>query len=382
VRILQLFSDWKWTGPAEPMLQLVRSLRACGHESLLVCSETPEGIEGSVEARARAAGSAPLLTIRHARGAAWRRDTPEVRRLRVLLDERDIDIVHTWHTRDHVMALRAAAGRRRAGRTRIVRSVASAAPIAALPWNRWLFGPGTDGLLCTSPATARANARLRGGRPSLGAVGAVDVERFTPEKPDPAVRAALGLAPDARVVGIAARVQRHRRFELLLEAVKRLAPRDPAMRLLVLGRGTHIREVAEEPAARLGIADRVLLAGYRGEDYLDCLRAMDVFTFVVPGSDGGCRALLEAQACGLPAVTSGRGALPEIIVDGETGIVVDENADSLAEAWYGLLEDPERRARMGRAARRRAERLFRPERYAADVEGLYRAVLGPGSQPS
>ena len=52
------------------------------------------------------------------------------------------------------------------------------------------------------------------------------------------------------------------------------------------------------------------------------LRASDVFTFLVPGSDGTCRALLEAAACGIPAVTR-RGALPEIVLHGETGLVVE-----------------------------------------------------------
>ena len=53
----------------------------------------------------------------------------------------------------------------------------------------------------------------------------------------------------------------------------------------------------------------MIFAGYRDRDYVDVLRAADVFTLLVPGSDGTCRALLEATACGLPAVTTRRGAL-------------------------------------------------------------------------
>lgn len=374
MKILQLFSDWKWTGPAEPMLQLSRTLRSRGHECDIICSAAPPDIEGSVQSRAAADGVAPLYTMSHARGARWGRDTPEVRRLREALATRAYDVIHTWHTRDHVLALRAA-GRRHAARPRIVRSVASTDLLPAFPWNRWLFGPGSDGVLCTSAAAARAMDRMRGGRPCLGVLGAVDVEHFRPAEPDPALRAELGLPPDAHVIGIAARVQRHRRFDLLLDALVRLREADASAYLLVLGRGTYIREVAEEPAARLGIADRVVLAGYRGGDYLDSLRAMDVFTFLVPGSDGSCRALLEAASCGLPAVTSARGALPEIVVDGQTGFVVPEDADALAGAWGRLLGDGQRRAAMGAAARHRAETHFRPERYAADVENLYEAVL-------
>ena len=133
------------------------------------------------------------------------------------------------------------------------------------------------------------------------------------------MRAALGLAPEHEVIGIVARVQPHRRFDLLLAAAQRLFAQRPAARLLIVGRGTQREALAERPARALGIADRVVFAGYRHHDYADVLRAIDVFTFLVPGSDGSCRALLEAMACGIPAVTTRRGALAEIVADGRDG---------------------------------------------------------------
>lgn len=375
MRILQLSSDWKWTGPAAPMLELARAQREAGHEVALACAPAPPGSEPSLASRAAEAGFPPALRLERARGVHPWGDRADARQLRALLDERDVEVVHTWHTRDHVLALRAAAPRRRAGRTRVVRSYKLAEPIPPWPWNRWLFGPGTDGLVCVSAASARANARLRGGRPVAGVFGAVDLGRFRPGRPDPALRASLGLDAGHRVVGIVARAQRHRRFALLLDAAARLFARDPAARLVVVGRGTHIEETAVRPARALGIADRVVFAGYRTDDYVDVLRSFDVFTFLVPGSDGGCRALLEAAACGLPAVTSGRGALPEIVAHGETGLVVEEDPERLCEGWRGLLADAERRARMGRAARARAEAEFAPARLAERVDALYRAAF-------
>ena len=67
------------------------------------------------------------------------------------------------HTRDHVLSLRAISG---AGRARIVRSYPRAEPIPPHPWNRWLFGRATDGLLCVSRRAADASERLRRGRPT------------------------------------------------------------------------------------------------------------------------------------------------------------------------------------------------------------------------
>jgi glycosyltransferase involved in cell wall biosynthesis len=374
LRILQLTGDWKWTGPAAPMLELLLALRARGHEVWLACPPPPPN-ETGLAARARDAGAAPALILSQGRGVRWLRDGADARRLREFCAESDVEIVHAWHTRDHVLGLRAAAARRRAGRAALVRSVKSADPIAATPWNRWLYGPGSDGLLCVSPGAARRNEALRGGRPLAGAFGAVDTGRFHPAPRSAALAAELGLGESQRVVGIVARAQRHRRFDLLLEAMRLLAARDPEARLLVIGRGTHIEETARLPARRLGIADRVIFAGYRGADYADSLRLCDVVTLLVPGSDGGCRAVLEAAACGIPAVTTRRGALPEIVRDGETGMLVDERAESLASAWAALLGHASQRARMGRAARARAQACFTPARLAEAAEALYRQAL-------
>jgi glycosyltransferase involved in cell wall biosynthesis len=119
----------------------------------------------------------------------------------------------------------------------------------------------------------------------------------------------------------------------------------------------------------------VVFAGYRAADYPDVLRASDLFTMLVPGSDGGCRALLEAAACGLPAVTTDLGPLPEIVADGETGWVVPARPERLAAAWSALLRDREKRRAFGAAARRRAETCFSPARLAEDVERLYRQAF-------
>ncbi len=366
MNILHLTSDAKWTGPAEPMLRMALGLRERGHRVELGCPDPPARADRSLLGEASAAGLEPRLVFR---GGGR-----EVGRLREFVEREQIDLVHSWHTDDHRLALAATASLRKTGRLCLVRSYRKAERIRRWPWNRWLFGRGCDGLVCVSPETARRNRALRRGRPITHAYASVDLERFSPARPDPAVRERLGLAADHRVLGIVARVQARRRFDLLLEAAARLFGRDPLARLLIVGRGTRRRELAEEPARRLGIADRVVFAGYRREDYVDVLRAIDVFTYLVPGSDGGCRAVLEAAACGIPAVTTRRGALWELVANGRTGLVVDEHPGALLSAWCELLGEPERRHALGRAARERALRDFRPERVAEGIEAFYEEV--------
>ena len=361
------------------MLKLALGQRARGHEVHVACPEAPGEGRRSVAGEARIQGVPPALEISRGRGVQPWGDRADVRALAAFCEAESIEVVHAWHTRDHVLALRAV--RRVSGASPVVvRSYRSAERISGAVWNRALFGARTAGVLCVSPRTAGWNAPLRQGRPIRGTFGAVDVNRFQPVAHGAGevarARHSLGFPPEALVVGIVARVQSHRRFDLLLEAARLTFEREPRARLLVVGRGTDRARLAEEPAKRLGIDDRVVFAGYRDRDYATILRTIDVFTFLVPGSDGTCRALLEAAACAIPAVTSRRGALPEIIVDGETGILADESAESLAEGWLALLGDEGLRRKMGAAARARAESIFTPEHWADEVQALYDEACG------
>jgi glycosyltransferase involved in cell wall biosynthesis len=358
------------------MLQLVVGRRASGECADLACPDPPAGADASLRAEALARGVKPCFIPARERGVLARNDAGDVRRLAAVLRNGAYDLVHVWHTRDHLLALAARALAGAGIQPKIVRSLRQAERVSTLPWNRWLLGPGSDGLLCVSPGSAARQRRLRGGRPVAGVFGGVDLERFSPGPPDPRVRQALGLDPEHRVIGIVARVQPQRRFDLLLAAAQRLVEADALARVLVVGRGTHHQSLAVEPARSLGLSDRIVFAGYRRDDYVDVLRAMDVFSLLVPGSDGGCRAVLEAAACGIPAVTTRRGALSEIVVDGQTGRVVAEDAEQLADAWAELLSDRPGCDRMGRAARARAERRFSIPGRVSAVERLYRAVTG------
>ena len=390
MKILQLVSDWKWTGPAEPMLVLMRALRLRGHAVELVCPEPPPDAGRNLLAEATRRGLAPRETLA-AQRSAWRPgDGAAVSAVAHWLASDVIggpfDVVHCWHSRDHVLAARALGRlpfdparrfRPAPAATRIVRCFPRAEPIRPWPWNHWLFGRACDGLLCVSEASASANRAVRPVGPLAVMPGAVELaaDAAPDERSRAGVCRQLGVPEDSVLIGVVARMQRHRRFDLLLAAMVELVARHPTARLVVLGRGTHADEVVVRPARALGIAAHVVLAGHRMHDYATLLAAMDLFTYLVPGSDGTCRALLEAAALALPLVGTRRGAIPEIIADGRTGIVVDEEPAALAAAWSSLIDDPDRRRAMGAAARRDAQARFTPAHMAEFSEEFYAAVL-------
>ena len=380
MKILQLVSDWKWTGPAEPMLVLMQALRARGHQVDLVCPEPPSGSNRNLWQEATARRLDPIHPALPMRRVVARGDADRVGQLRSWLATRELagpyDIVHCWHGRDHVLAARALrlglpGVRATPGGTRLVRFLSQAERISSWPWNRWLFGPACDGLVCVSDRVVAENRRLRSGGAIAATSGAVDFEALEPRRERQVVRRELGVPQDAVLVGVVARMQSHRRFDLLLDALARVVHERPELMLLLMGRGSREEEVVRRPVREKGLERNVIFAGYRVDDYADVLGALDLFTFMVPGSDGTCRALLQAAAIGLPLIGTRRGAIPEIISNGQTGLLVAEEAADLAAAWVRLLEDPERRLEMGRAAGRDASERFRPDRFAAWMERFY-----------
>jgi glycosyltransferase involved in cell wall biosynthesis len=153
-----------------------------------------------------------------------------------------------------------------------------------------------------------------------------------------------------------------------------LRERLPEARLVLVGRGEH-RSVLEGLARELGLGSSVVFAGYRGADLPETLAALDCLVLLGTGSEESCRAVLEGMAAGRPVVAAPVGAVPEIVIDGETGWLVDPAPGSVAAALETVLRDGARARTMGAAGRCRVETLFTPSRRAALVEAVYAQVL-------
>ena len=376
MRVLHLYSDFRWTGPAEPTVSLVRELKVSGVEVVYACGTPPKPYPSSILAKAPQFGVEPVTRFRLSRYNNPIDTVRDVATLPRYIAEGGFDIVHTHLTHDHVLGAIAAKLCRR--RVKVVRTNHKGVAIKLTLGRRALLSHCVDGYVGFSEEAAARDRRTLGiGDDRVCVVSpAVDRERFYPAEPPGRIRAEMGLADDDVVAGIVARVQRHRRFEVLLRAVDLAKERAPRLRLIIVGRGRALEEVAKDPVRRMGLEGVVKFAGYRREDYVDVVRAMDFKVFMVPGSDGTCRAAREAMACGKPVVAARRGMLPELVPDGRAGLVIDDSPERLADALVTMANDDALRRRLGEGALAWANERFGLAGQAQRVLGLYERLLG------
>jgi glycosyltransferase involved in cell wall biosynthesis len=213
--------------------------------------------------------------------------------------------------------------------------------------------------------------------------GEVRAELGLAGPPSPAPASMTGVGPLAAssgpdIVGIVvARLDRLKGHECLLRALAILRDQQRALTMLLVGDGPE-RVSLEGLAQQLDLgSDRLRFLGYRS-DVSDLLSAADLF--VLPSlTEGLPLSVLEAMAHALPVVATPVGGIPEVITDGQDGLLVPVNQpEELARVLSELLDDPARRQSLGETGYRHVRDRFSFERMAGEYEELYRRLLARG----
>lgn len=185
-------------------------------------------------------------------------------------------------------------------------------------------------------------------------------------------RARSWLKSGGPVVGIASRLHRYKDHRTLLNACRLLVEKHPSLQVLVVGDGPE-RAALERQSSQLGIRDNVIFTGYQAP--APFISLMDVAALTTNLAEGMPNFVMEAMWLGKPVVATGIGGTAELVLHGETGLLVPPgDVEALAGAIGALFSDPARASRMGELGRQRIAEHFSLEAMVTAHEGLYTEI--------
>ena len=353
MRIIHLASTMKWTGVAEPMINTAVYQKALGHEVWIGCSPGR-----SLEHAALHRGLEVLPGLHLSSKGNPVRHIQDFFRLRNLMKDLEPHVVHCHLLHDHWLATYALGTLRK--NCLLVRTLHRyKVPYRDL-FHSWLFFRGTDGLLVPTEAM---RTMFLSQYPSLedrvfAVTGGVNLERFHPALDGTVLRGELQIPLEAPVAGVVSRLRHDRGFDWLFASLPYVLEKIPEARIVIVGKGESLGQITEWSQTP-PFTGRVFMAGYRSQDLPLAYAAMDISLFLALGSEGGCRAVMEAMSSGRPVIGIQKGPVGELIQEGITGFLVPRNnQELLSDVLVGALSDLHRLKRMGQAARARAQALF------------------------
>jgi glycosyltransferase involved in cell wall biosynthesis len=353
-----------------------------GHEVTLITGP-PLGPEGSLMDRATSYGYRVEVIDDMRRAILPRKDWRTYRRLARRFRELRPDVVHTHSSKAGILGRRAAHRARVPAVVHTIHGLAFTASTSRLvngayKWLERRAAPISTRIVCVADAMREQSLAARIGSPGqyVTVYSGMETAPFLrPPVPREEVRARYGIAPEDVVVGTIARLFYLKGHDDLLDLAPDLCARFPRLKFMWVGDGL-LRGAFEERIARMNLKDRFILTGLVPPTRIpELCNAMDVL--VHPSRrEGLARALAQGGLAGVPVVTYDIDGNREGLLDGTSGHVIPPfDKQLLGNALAGLLDNPDRRRRMGDAGREFALARFDAKVMVDALERVYRDAL-------
>lgn len=298
-----------------------------------------------------------------------RRDYPSsIFQLKRFFQKRRIDVVNTHSSRDGWVAGIAA---RWAGVPLVIRSRHIEVDYPNRLMSRIAFGKLPHHVLTTSEKISQRLIQELGLNPDRVTCvpTGIDLRRFHPGVAR-TVRQELGFGEDQILVGMISVLRSWKGHDYFLEAAQKIAVDFPNVHFLITGEGPRRRRI-EELCRTLGIEKRATFLGHR-EDVPEVLAALDILVLPSFAHEGVPQIILQAQATGKAVIGTRVGGIPEVIQDGETGLLCEpKDAKDLEKKIRALLDNPERRRALGEKAEKKAQANYGIDRMCERLEAIY-----------
>jgi len=366
IRVLHITFNMGIGGTEQVIRQLVSNLSADRFSNTILCID---GQIGEIGQQVRAQGIS-VLSVKRSPGL----DLGLVRVIRKTIRQTEADIVHCHQYTPWVYGWLGSLGTD----AKVVFTEHGRFHPDRYRYKAMLFNPlmawMTGGVIAISYATRKALARYEFVPASKIQViynGISGLKRDN--EAVSTVRRELEIPEGDRIIGTVARLDPVKNQSMMLRAFAQVVSQHPDCWLLMVGDGPS-RQNLEHLAITLGITDRVIFTGFRPEP-ADYLSAMDIF-LLTSHTEGTSMTLLEAMSLDIPAITTAVGGNPEIVKNGETGILVPtDSPKELATAINTLLENESIRFSMGEASKRRFDSRFSVTPMVSGYQALYQQFL-------
>jgi len=199
------------------------------------------------------------------------------------------------------------------------------------------------------------------------------------------LRTEFGLKPDARIVIVVGRIMRRKGLDIFIQAMAQVVQQQPQAHGLIVGDDDSVEsgltEKLQALSQQLGIVDHIHFSGHR-TDVPRLLLASDLLCFVPTQPEPFGRTLIEGMAAGLPVIGARSGAIPDIVSENETGLLVPpSDADAQADAIIQLLAHPGKSQAMGTAGKRLAAEKYSITHQINQLTELYDSVNRKTGKP-
>jgi glycosyltransferase involved in cell wall biosynthesis len=377
MKVLQLFSDWKWTGPAEPVLSLCETLAVEGVDVTIAYRKTPiEFPERTVEKEVKRRGLKFFEGFRLNRYFAPRDWFFDIRGIKAYVLQKHIDIIHTNLSHDHFTALFSLVFSNK--KPLIIRTDHKRDGTPYSYFMGWAFGK-TDGLVTYGKRIMGSDTKTFNYPQERTCVIPPAIKAYEGSLKN--LKNEFGIKEEEKVIGVIGRLKPDRGYDVILKGFRELRDRMDGVKLLIVGRSSQIEKSIMQPISELGLEHDVILAGYRIDDYFSIISTFDLFVMMRAGSDGSARALREVMAMGKAAVVSDSGMLPELVQDGLSGFVVRSDPHQLADRMERILRNDEQRIRFEKNAKKIAAEEWNYGAQARKLKEFYERLLVLGRRP-
>ncbi len=360
MKILHTESSPGFGGQELRVLNEMVGMRDRGHEVYLISQA-----ESEIHATAKQYG---LSTIALPIG---RKKIAGLRALKQWIETHRPDVINTHSSTDTWLVALA---------TRLIKQ---APPIvrtrhisASIPKNfssRWLYTQASQHIVTTGEKLRETLIRENGfpAEHITSQPTGVDFSIFHPAEKH-IVRQKLGLSEKEMIIGIVATLRSWKGHRYLIEAFSQLTQNN--LQLLIVGDGPQ-EETLKELVDSSGLSDRVRFTG-RQDNVAEWMQALDIFCLPSYANEGVPQALMQSQACGIPAITTQVGSIDEAIVAGQSAMVVEtQNSEQIRIQLMKLIEDDSLRQQMGEAAAAHAKQSFSHEIMLDEMTRIFEKVI-------